>query len=112
MKEADMKKTPDVWAELAKMQAEQRKSAEIACSMSWKELSGMSTEKMKMLFIAICQAGGEYDKRHVYRRTIIRRLPDLDLIDLVGLRMPAQLAGRIDRRLRPAKNSGIIKNRS
>jgi hypothetical protein len=90
----------NIWDEIAQEQARIRTVAGSVRKL--KDLVVLPPEELVELFIALCQAGPEYDPKCLFRRFILRRLPDTALVELLALRMSTKLTCLIEKRLRPA----------
>ena len=91
--------------ELAQQQAQWRANAECAKS-NYNKLRVTPVDKLEDYYLSICYSGEVYDPDLKIRRRIIRLLPDLKLINLLGVRMPTRLVYQIEMRLRPKENKG------
>lgn len=95
-----MDSTTDFFGAIARQQAEERALA-LQARQSLRKLQTFPPSELTKMFLAICHAGEKYDVHHACRRQILKLLPDVNLIDLIGLQMPVALAKAIEKRLTP-----------
>jgi hypothetical protein len=95
-----MDKQETFFDQIARQQAAERELASRARKL-WRQLPTLPPKELTKMFLAICRAGEEYDPHHRYRRRILRLLPDLYLVELIGVQMPMAIAKTIERRLAP-----------
>jgi hypothetical protein len=96
-----MDKTKEIFDKLAAENAQLHATARKALA-NYNNLRMQPPEELEAYFIALCRVTDEkYDRSLKVRRRIVRLLPDVKLVNLLGLRMPCQLARMISIRLCP-----------
>ena len=99
-----MDKQEDFFGAIARQQAAERELAQRARKLR-RQLPLLHPGELTKMFLAICHAGEKYDQHHIYRRQILKLLPDLYLVELIGVQMPVAIAKAVERRLAPKANA-------
>ena len=95
-----MDKQEDFFGAIARQQAAERELAQRARKLR-RQLPFLTPGELTEMFLAMCRAGEKYDRHHIYRRRILKLLPDVNLVELIGVQMPTEIAKAVERRLTP-----------
>ena len=90
---------------IARQQLAERQLA-LQAREQFRHLSEKPPEELTKMFLAICRAGEKFDPNHKCRKRILRLLPDVCLMELIGVRVPTKIAQIVERRLAPRTEWG------